>query len=286
MVLPHVLEFSAHPHRILREAARVLMPDGQIVISGFNPLSLWGMRRALGPGRKEFPWRGRFIGLLRLKDWLQLLSFELNGGRFGCYAPPFAQAKWLERSAFMEKAGDRWWPIAGGVYVVRAVKRTVGMRLVMPNWRTQPASAQSPVAGDPVATITAPGPKIERCGERGAGAHLYRWRLQGQSGSGRLGRAVAVRWPREGALRRRTGHHQQSHGTHRRDSRAGGAEAALRHRSLYRLAICAERNQRVDHIAWKRRGWKTADKKPVKNVDLWLELDRLVAASPPSAGTG
>ncbi len=27
--------------------------------------------------------------------------------------------------------------------------------------------------------------------------------------------------------------------------------------------------------SWKRRGWKTADKKPVKNVDLWLELDRL-----------
>ena len=27
--------------------------------------------------------------------------------------------------------------------------------------------------------------------------------------------------------------------------------------------------------SWKRRGWKTADKKPVKNVDLWLELDSL-----------
>ncbi len=143
VVLPHVLEFSEHPHRILREAARVLMPDGQIVISGFNPLSFWGMRRALGPGRSEYPWRGRFIGLLRLKDWLQLLSFELNGGRFGCYAPPFAQAKWLERSAFMEKAGDRWWPIAGGVYVVRAIKRTVGMRLVMPSWRSQPAPAKA-----------------------------------------------------------------------------------------------------------------------------------------------
>ena len=143
VVLPHVLEFSPHPHRILREAARVLMPDGQIVISGFNPLSLWGMRRALGPVRNEFPWCGRFIGLLRLKDWLQLLSFELNGGRFGCYAPPFAQAKWLERAAFMEKAGERWWPIAGGVYVVRAVKRTVGMRLVMPNWRNQAAPAKA-----------------------------------------------------------------------------------------------------------------------------------------------
>ena len=147
VVLPHVLEFSAHPHRILREAARVLMPDGQIVISGFNPLSLWGAQRALGFGRHEYPGCGRFIGLVRLKDWLQLLSFELNGGRFGCYAPPFSQAKWLERAAFMEKAGDRWWPIAGGVYVVRAIKRTVGMRLVMPNWRSQaaPAKVLSPV---------------------------------------------------------------------------------------------------------------------------------------------
>ena len=29
--------------------------------------------------------------------------------------------------------------------------------------------------------------------------------------------------------------------------------------------------------AWKKRGWKTADKKPVKNVDLWLELDQLAS---------
>lgn len=147
VVLPHVLEFSPHPHRILREATRVLMPDGHIVISGFNPLSLWGLKSALGFGRHEIPWCGRFIGLLRLKDWLQLLGFELNGGRFGCYAPPFSQSQWLQRSAFMEKAGDRWWPIAGGVYVVRAVKRTVGMRLVLPSWRSQamPAKSLAPV---------------------------------------------------------------------------------------------------------------------------------------------
>ncbi|MBO9589450.1 ribonuclease H [Devosia sp.] len=28
-------------------------------------------------------------------------------------------------------------------------------------------------------------------------------------------------------------------------------------------------------VGWKERGWKTADKKPVKNLDLWLELDAL-----------
>lgn len=147
IALPHVLEFSPHPHRILREAERVLMPDGSIVISGFNPVSLWGARRAFG-GRDRAPWDGRFIGLLRLRDWLSLLGFELTGGRFGCYAPPFVQGKWLERFRFMEKAGDRWWPICGGVYVVRAIKRTVGMRLLTPNWRERGAGAQAlaPVA--------------------------------------------------------------------------------------------------------------------------------------------
>jgi ribonuclease HI len=28
---------------------------------------------------------------------------------------------------------------------------------------------------------------------------------------------------------------------------------------------------------WKRRGWRTAEKKPVKNADLWRELDELAA---------
>jgi SAM-dependent methyltransferase len=147
VVLPHVLEFSAHPHAILREAERVLMPEGSIVISGFNPLSLWGARRALGFGQGS-PWNGRFIGLVRLRDWLHLLGFELNGGKFGCYAPPFMRNQWLERCGFMEKAGDRWWPIAGGTYVVRAIKRTVGMRLIMPKWKELSArqKALAPVA--------------------------------------------------------------------------------------------------------------------------------------------
>ncbi|HEY9398108.1 MAG TPA: class I SAM-dependent methyltransferase [Burkholderiales bacterium] len=148
IVLPHVLEFSDTPHQILREAERVLRPEGHIVISGFNPLSLWGVKRMIAHRRGEYPWRGDFIGLLRLRDWLKLLGFELNGGRFGCYAPPFSSTKWLQRSAFMESAGDRWWPIAGGVYVVRAVKRVHGMRVVMPAWKNGKARAKalSPIA--------------------------------------------------------------------------------------------------------------------------------------------
>jgi ribonuclease HI len=29
---------------------------------------------------------------------------------------------------------------------------------------------------------------------------------------------------------------------------------------------------------WKRRGWRKADKSPVKNVDLWKQLDELVSS--------
>ncbi|MSQ51213.1 MAG: methyltransferase domain-containing protein [Betaproteobacteria bacterium] len=148
VLLPHVLEFSEYAHQILREAERVLMPDGSIVISGFNPVSLWGAKHAFGFKSDRYPWRGKMIGLIRLRDWLKLLSFEQTGGRFGCYAPPFKSTKWLERWKFMEKAGERWWPIAGGAYVVRAIKRTVGMRLVMPSWRERRTSAKAlaPVA--------------------------------------------------------------------------------------------------------------------------------------------
>jgi len=139
LVLPHVLEFHSHPDQVLREAERVLRPEGQVVISCFNPLSLWRLRQAFVRRAAGAPWDGKFISLVRLKEWLRLLGFELNGGDFGCFAPAFADARWLERFAFLEKAGERWWKVLGGVYVVRAVKRVHGMRLIAPAWRKERA---------------------------------------------------------------------------------------------------------------------------------------------------
>jgi SAM-dependent methyltransferase len=136
IVLPHVLEFAAEPHQVLREVERVLIPEGQLIVSGFNPASLWGVRQAAGrlTGAHFLPQDGEFISLPRLKDWLKLLNMEVNRGHFGCYAPPCASQKWLERFDFMEKAGDRWWPYLGAVYMVQAIKRVKGMRLIGPAW--------------------------------------------------------------------------------------------------------------------------------------------------------
>jgi len=145
VVLPHVLEFAEHPHQILREVERVLMPEGNLLISGFNPFSLWGGRHMLG-SRQGYPWSGHFITLLRLKDWLALLGFEVAGGRFAAYAPPFNQTRWLERFSFMETAGDRWWAVAGGIYFLHAIKRVHGMRLIKPDWNGNLVKSLLPVA--------------------------------------------------------------------------------------------------------------------------------------------
>jgi SAM-dependent methyltransferase len=148
VVLAHVLEFHEHPHQLLREVERVLIAEGQLVIIGFNPFSLWGLRRGLPRCPDGAPWDGRYLSLPRIKDWLQLLSFEIDRGHFGRYAPPFRSAAWLDRCRWMEKAGDRWWPVAGGVYAIRAVKRVHGIRLVKPKWKATPTTAKAlnPVA--------------------------------------------------------------------------------------------------------------------------------------------
>ena len=139
VVLPHVLEGHPNPHDVLREVERVLMPEGQVVISGFNTASLWRVRQLFASRHNGAPWDAKFIGLLRLREWLRVLGFELNGGKFGCYAPPFRNEIWLKRFEFMEKAGARWWPVTGGIYVVRAVKRVHAMRIVTPAWRQERA---------------------------------------------------------------------------------------------------------------------------------------------------
>lgn len=140
VVLPHALELARDPHQTLREVERVLVPEGRVVIAGFNPASLWGLRqraghmkRGMGLGRDQdlyLPSAGDFIGYWRLRDWLRLLSFEVESGRFGCWRPPLKSEAWLQRFEWMDRIGDRWWPVLGSVYFVVAVKRVRGMRLV------------------------------------------------------------------------------------------------------------------------------------------------------------
>jgi len=153
VLLPHTLELSADPHAVLREVERVLVPQGKVVISGLNPASLWGLRQyrahffdrvGLGDtamGRLFLPEAGAFIGHWRLRDWLKLLSFEVESCRHGCYRPAVRTEKWLSRYQWMDRWGGRWWPVLGSVYFAVAVKRVRGMHLLGPAWKPRRAQA-------------------------------------------------------------------------------------------------------------------------------------------------
>ncbi len=158
VVLPHTLELARDPHETLREVERVLRPEGRAVILGFNPNSLWGLRhrtgalwrRAGGEGASPFmPGPHELIGYWRLRDWLRLLSFEVERARFGCWRAPFRSENWLQRMGWMEAAGERWWPVFGAVYLMVAVKRVRGMRLLglarRQRLRAAPAVAVAPM---------------------------------------------------------------------------------------------------------------------------------------------
>ena len=153
VVLPHTLELSREPHATLREVERVLVPEGRVVLCCFNPASLWGLRQRRAHMYKRFGWgelflppQGEFIGYWRMRDWLRLLGFEVESGSFGCYRPSVGSQAWLRRFQWMDRAGGRWWPIFGAAYMIVAVKRVHGMRLLEPGWKSSRSLAAAPVS--------------------------------------------------------------------------------------------------------------------------------------------
>ena len=122
LLLVHALEASDDPRAVLREAARVLRPEGRLLVVGFNPWSLL----AVSGGA---PWRRGWLSVSRLKDWLTLLDLQPLGGSYAVFLPPWKRLRW------MEKAGRRWWPLAGGIFFLHAVKRRHGMRLIFPAFK-------------------------------------------------------------------------------------------------------------------------------------------------------
>lgn len=128
LVLPHLLEFSTSPHEVLREAERVLIAEGHLLVFGFSPVSLFGLWRLLAAWRGEMPWRGQFLRRARLADWLTLLGFEIERAGACSFRPPLANPRLFARLAWMERLGGHFWPVAGNCYWLLARKRVAGIR--------------------------------------------------------------------------------------------------------------------------------------------------------------
>jgi SAM-dependent methyltransferase len=135
LVLSHTLEFCVNPHQVLREADRILIPEGYVVILGFNPWGLWMIWRVLFGWRKKAPWCGRFVSVARLKDWLQLLGFDITEAQRFFFRPPLSHPGIMTRLQFLDTIGKRFWPILGGAYFLVAKKRVATLTPIKPRWR-------------------------------------------------------------------------------------------------------------------------------------------------------
>ncbi len=127
-LLPHMLDYSADPHQLLRESKEILVSGGHLVVLGFNSYSLWGGRKYFS--QKKAPWNKHKFSVYRVREWLSLLDFHISGGMMFYYSPPIQNQSLRERFIFLEHAGDRWWPMLGSVYLLIAQKRDPGMTVI------------------------------------------------------------------------------------------------------------------------------------------------------------
>ena len=136
VILPHTLDYSDRPHAVLREVHRVLRSDGTVVLLGFRPGGLWGLRR-LVPGAGMPPGAHHLISDRRMRDWLKLLDMRIQANIRYFFRWPLPATK-SGASATWEQRGQRWWPELSACYMLTAQKRISTLTPLRPTWRNKP----------------------------------------------------------------------------------------------------------------------------------------------------
>jgi SAM-dependent methyltransferase len=124
VIAHHCLEFAPNPHQVLREIQRVLTPQGQLLVVGFNPYSLLGINTYLRGLSRESLWHQHHpVGEKRLTDWLHLLGCEVQDIIRLYGVPPAGGGKlrqWLTRADAWSQRNSL--PL-GGLYILHATKQ-------------------------------------------------------------------------------------------------------------------------------------------------------------------
>ncbi len=134
VLLPHTLEYLPNPRQLVAEACRIVKPEGHLIILGFNPLSLWGLKRIFSK-KKAAPWSSHFIQASNIKKWLELADFELIKHETLLFRPPLNRHGIYRRLKFLEWLGKKcYWPF-GGVYVLIAKAKVIPLKPIRLSWQ-------------------------------------------------------------------------------------------------------------------------------------------------------
>ncbi len=134
-LLSHTLEFSLDPHHVIRETNRVLIPNGYLVITGFNPFSLVGINKILPYRRQKSPWNERFFSPMRIKDWLQLMGFEILADQrclHSSLAGKLSEASLINN---WKCFAENYLPSLASIYIIIAKKRVLPLTPIKPKWQ-------------------------------------------------------------------------------------------------------------------------------------------------------
>ncbi len=144
VIAHHVFEFVDNPHALLREAHRILIPDGQCIIISFNPFGIYGAMKPF-KRRATIPWRGHFFSSYRIRDWLSVLDFEVCQANY--FAPPCLRLeKSHSRLNWLPTACRRYLPISGGLFALSATKHVMSPLIKDLGWRAPAAIPSGRIA--------------------------------------------------------------------------------------------------------------------------------------------
>ncbi len=143
IVLPHTLDFFHKPNTLLREMNIALRADGYVTIIGFNPLSLWNVRRFVSL-RKKGPWAGKFRPIWQVKSWLEILNYDVILCKKQMHRLPFFKGKLFDQLACLEPIQKALFPFAGAIYVIVAKKKVFGITPLRNRWKKIPKVLSRP----------------------------------------------------------------------------------------------------------------------------------------------
>ncbi|HEY7963549.1 MAG TPA: methyltransferase domain-containing protein [Steroidobacteraceae bacterium] len=138
VLLPHTLEFAPDPYAVLREVDRVLSGEGQLLVLGFRPFSLWGLRARWS--RAGFPpAMRRLLSERLLREWLVLLGFEVGAAQRYLYLSPWSRGLTQGESTGRMLRPGLTYPLPAGGYLLKARKRVYTLTPIRGRFREKSA---------------------------------------------------------------------------------------------------------------------------------------------------
>jgi SAM-dependent methyltransferase len=153
VILPHTLELLDNPHQLLSEACRAVKSGGLIMILGFNPISLWGLKK-WSVKNKNMPWQSAFIHPNKVKNWLKLADFELVKQDMLLFRPPIVNQSIFNKLTVLEWIGKKLYAPLGGVYVLMAQAKTIPLIPIKLHWKQKLSALHVTLPGPTMRDIT------------------------------------------------------------------------------------------------------------------------------------